>query len=171
MEIVLKPPIIIPICSTIFFLLIILAVIFSKKAKWDKYLSVALVSVVFLGISFLLMQKTTIDINESGLKMSGAFTGSFNNFLSWNDINSTTLLKNYTRTEYEPILRKWGSGLPGYSVGRFQLANKMTANCIQKGSTADALFIDTSKGLYLFSFENIEDVYDEILKHTKLLSM
>jgi hypothetical protein len=167
MEIILRPSIIYPIGLTIVFLLILIQV--SKdwsNGKWARNSSMIVVTGVFLMLIFISIKKTTIDINESGLKISGAFTATFYNSISWNDINSITFLKNYKNTEFEPTLRQWGSGIPGYCVGKFQLANKKTANCLQKGFEADAIVIDTQKGLYLLSFENIADVYDEIITHT-----
>jgi hypothetical protein len=163
MEIVLRPSITVPIIWVLLFLLIFLG-LFSKKKleRWQKHFGIALVTIVFLGGSFFLMRKTTVDINESGLKISGGI----NELISWDEIQSANYQKNYKHTEYEPTMSYGGAGLPGCSVGRFILANKKTASCILNGSASDAIVIDTPKGLYLLSFENSAEVFDEISKHT-----
>ena len=163
MEIIIRPPIIYPIVITIFFLFIFLG-IFTKwnYGELQRYFSIIVAAAVFLLLFSISIQKTTIDINESGLKMSG----NINVFISWDEIESANYQKNYKDAGYELVHKKWGVNLPGHYVGCFQLENKKQAYCIVSGSAADAVIIETKKDLYLLSFKNLTEVFKEISRHT-----
>jgi hypothetical protein len=163
MEIVLRPSIMYPIGVTIFFLLIFFKVYKDwSNGKWPRYVSMIVLSIVFLLVFFVSIKNTTIDINESGLKISGRISV----FISWDDIKSANYQKNYKDAGYEPKSRYWGSEVPGHSVGSFRLLNKKQAYCVVDGFAADAIAIETQKGLYLLSFKNLTEVFTEISKHT-----
>ena len=126
---------------------------------------------IVLTIVFLLVfvisitQKTTIDINESGLSLK--MTGHINISISWDDIKSVNYQKNYKDAGYKPTSPKMGSYFPGYNVGYFKLANKKMVYCVLTGFTDDAIVIETKKGFYiLLSFKNLTEVFKEISKHT-----
>ena len=163
MEILIRPPIIYPIGLTILFLLILLG-LFTKwnYGKLQRYFGIIVATASFLLLFFISIQKTTIDINESGLKMSGKI----NVFISWYDIKSANYQKNYRDAGYELAHKKWGTNPPGHYTGYFELANKKLAYCIVSGSAADAIVIKTKKDIYLLSFKNLTEAFEEISKHT-----
>ncbi len=163
MEILIRPPIIYPIGLIILFSLIFLG-IFTKwnYGKLQRYSGIIVAAAVFLLLFSISIQKNRIDINESGLKMSG----NLNVFVSWDKIKSVNYQKNYRDAGYKPEHKKWGTNPPGHYAGYFQLADKKYAYCIASGSAADAVVIETEKDLYLLSFKNIAEVFKEISKHT-----
>ena len=165
METVLRPPIIYPIGITILFLLIFLG-LFTKwnYGKLQRYFGIIVATAIFLLLFSISIQKTTIDINESGLEMSG----NINVFISWDEVKSVIYQKNYRDTGYELSQKKWGSNPPGHYVGYFQLADKKLAYCIVSGSAADAVVIETEKDLYLLSFKNLTEVFKEISNYANV---
>ena len=163
MEILIRPPIIYPIGLTILFLLIFLG-IYTKwnYGKLQRYFSIIVAAAIFLLLFAISIQKTSIEISESGLQISG----NINVFISWDDIKSVKYQENYKDTGYKLAQKKWGSNPPGHYVGYFKLADKKLAYCIVSGSAADAIVIETKKDIYLFSFKNLTEAFREISKHT-----
>lgn len=163
MEIFIRPPIIYPIAVTVIFLLIFLG-IFTKwnSGKLQKYFGLIVAVPFFLLLFSISIQKNTIDINDSGIKMSG----NINITISWDDIKSVNYEKNYRDSGYKLEHKKWGADPPGHHVGYFELENKKLSYCIVSASAADAVIIETQKDLYLLSFKNITEVYKEISKHS-----
>lgn len=102
MEIVLRPSIIYPICFTILFLLILLG-LFTKwnYGKLQRYFGIIGATAIFLLLFSISIIKTTIDINESGLKIFGRMSA----FISWDDIKSARYQKKYEDAGYEPKSR------------------------------------------------------------------
>ena len=166
MEIVLRPSIIFPIVLVIVFLLVLLQV--SKdwsKGKYARNFTLIIVTIGFLAVFFIsIAQKTTIEINESGLNPK--MTGNVNISISWDDIKTVNYQKNYKDTGYKPTSPRAGSNFPGYNVGYFKLANKKMVYCVLTGFKSDAIVIESKKGFYiLLSFKNLTEVFNEISKH------
>ena len=163
MEITLWPPLIYLIGCIIVYLLILLG-LFTKwnYSKSQRFVSIIVVTAIFLIFSFISIQKTAIDIGESGLQLSG----NLNIFIPWDEIKSVNYQKNYKGTGYKPEHKKAGIDLPGHTAGNFQLANKKRANCVVYDFSEDAIILDTKKGFYLLSFDNLAEAYKEISRHT-----
>ncbi len=167
MEIILRPSIIFPIVLPIVFLFILLQV--SKnwsKGKYIRNFIMTVVTIAFLVFFFIsVIQKTTIDINESGLNLK--IKGYINLPLSWDDIKSVHYQKNYKDTGYKPTTPRAGSNFPGYNVGYFKLENKKLVYFVLTGFTDDAVVIETQKGFcILMSFKNLTETYEVILKYS-----
>ncbi len=163
MEILIRPPVIYPIGLTIFFLVVFLF-LFTKfnYGKLQRYSGAIVAAAIFLLLFAISIQKNTIEVNESGIKMSG----NLNIVIPWDDIKSINYQKNYRDAGYELAHKKWGVNPPGHNAGYFELSNKKMAYCIASGSEADAVVIETLKDLYLLSFNNVEEAFKEISKHT-----
>lgn len=165
MEIVLRPSIIFPIGVCFVFLIVFLQVYKDwSNGKLVRNFSIIVVCIVFILVfSLSVLQKTRINISESGIKISGDLKV----FIPWNDIKSVDYLKDYKNSGYNPESRLWGSNSPGYDVGFAELTNKKKAYRILSGYSSDAIVIDSERGLYLFSLKNSARVFKEISRYNK----
>lgn len=160
MTIVFPPPAFLLWVCVAVWVIVIPMLLLKKGPKGPKITGALIVFLVTAGLLFFFYRSTTLKVGAEGISLDTYGKQQF----TWQQVKLAFVVEDVANSEYKPVYRSNGTGLPGFRAGWFKLKNGKSAFLTVTTNT-QALMIRADATLYMLSPDDFPAFLAEVKKH------